>query len=37
MSFEVEMPIQDMFWNAKFGSLKDRFGISWLFNCPMKT
>lgn len=29
---EVTMPLQDTFWNARFGSLTDRFGIQWMFN-----
>ena len=28
----VEMPIQDMFWGAYFGSFKDRFGLNWMVN-----
>lgn len=32
----VEMPLQDMFWGAYFGSLTDRFGIQWMFNCTAK-
>jgi PhnB protein len=32
----VEMPLQDMFWGAYFGSLTDRFGIRWMFNCTGK-
>lgn len=31
---KVEMPLQDMFWGAYFGSLRDRFGIQWMVNCP---
>ncbi len=30
----VEMPLQDMFWGAYWGTLTDRFGIHWMFNCP---
>jgi PhnB protein len=30
---KIEMPLQDMFWGAYFGSLSDRFGIHWMFNC----
>ena len=26
---EVEMDMQDMFWGAYFGALKDKFGIKW--------
>lgn len=29
---KVEMPLQDMFWGAYFGMLKDRFGIKWMVN-----
>lgn len=32
----VEMPLQEMFWGGYFGSLKDRFGILWMFNCESK-
>jgi PhnB protein len=32
----VEMPLQDMFWGAYFGSLRDRFGVQWMFNCAAK-
>lgn len=27
------MPLQDMFWGDYFGSLTDKFGIQWMFNC----
>ena len=33
---KVEMPLQDMFWGAYFGSLTDRFGVWWMFNCGAK-
>jgi PhnB protein len=29
----IEMPIQDMFWGAYFGSFTDKFGIQWMVNC----
>jgi PhnB protein len=32
----VAVPLQDMFWGAKFGMLTDAFGISWLFHCELK-
>jgi PhnB protein len=32
----VEMPLQEMFWGGYFGSLTDRFGIRWMFNCSSK-
>lgn len=31
----VEMPMQDMFWGAKFGMLTDKFGIDWMINCAV--
>ncbi|MDP1635205.1 MAG: VOC family protein [Gallionellaceae bacterium] len=34
---KVEMPLQDMFWGAYFGSLTDKFGVQWMFNCESKT
>ena len=30
---EVQMPLQDMFWGAYFGSFTDRYGINWMINC----
>jgi PhnB protein len=33
----VEMPLQEMFWGGYFGSLADRYGIRWMFNCTSKT
>lgn len=32
----VDMPLQDMFWGAYFGSLTDKFGIHWMVNCASK-
>ena len=29
---KIEMPIQDMFWGAYFGSFTDKFGINWMVN-----
>lgn len=29
---KVEMPIQDMFWGAYYGSFMDKFGINWMIN-----
>jgi PhnB protein len=31
----VEMPMQDMFWGAKFGMLTDKYGIDWMMNCQL--
>ncbi len=28
----VEMPLQDMFWGAYYGSFTDKFGIKWMVN-----
>ncbi len=28
----VTMPLQDTFWNAKFGMCTDKFGVNWMFN-----
>jgi len=33
---KVTLPLQDMFWGAKFGMLQDKFGISWMFNHELK-
>ncbi|MEM7362249.1 MAG: VOC family protein [Bacteroidota bacterium] len=33
---EVKMPLQDTFWDAYYGSLKDKFGVYWLLNFPTK-
>ena len=32
----VTMPLAHQFWGAKFGMLKDKFGVSWMFNCEQK-
>ena len=32
----VDMPLQDMFWGDYFGSLTDKFGVRWMFNCGEK-
>lgn len=32
----VEMPIQDMFWGAYYGSFTDQFGINWIINYQEK-
>lgn len=33
---KVMQPLTDAFWGAKFGSLTDKFGIYWMFNCELK-
>src|SRR3954447_4796864 len=29
---KVEMPLQDMFWGAYYGSFTDKFGVKWMVN-----
>jgi PhnB protein len=31
----VEMPLTEMFWDAKFGQFTDKFGIDWMFNIAL--
>lgn len=33
---KVDMALQDMFWGAYWGTLTDRFGVQWMFNCAAK-
>ena len=30
---QVIMPLSVQFWGAYYGSLKDKFGMYWMFNC----
>ena len=32
----IEMPLQDTFWNAYYGSLTDQFGVQWMVNFETK-
>lgn len=32
----IEMPLQDMFWGAYYGSGRDRFGMQWMVNFEEK-
>lgn len=32
----ASMPLSDTFWGARFGMLKDRFGIDWIVNYTKK-
>jgi PhnB protein len=32
----VEMPLENTFWGAKFGMLTDKFGIDWMVNCQLE-
>jgi len=34
---KIEMPLQEMFWGGYFGSITDKFGIRWMFNCASKS
>src|SRR6476620_12689411 len=29
----VTMPLQETYWAASFGMLKDKYGVNWMFNC----
>ena len=29
---KIEMPMQDMFWGAYYGSFTDTFGVQWMVN-----
>ncbi len=33
---EIEMPLQDTFWGAYYGSFTDKFGINWMVNYQVK-
>jgi len=33
---KVEMQLQEMFWGDYFGSITDKFGVQWMFNCSSK-
>ena len=33
---KVGMELQDMFWGDYFGSLTDKYGVQWMFNCAKK-
>jgi PhnB protein len=33
---DVEVNLQQMFWGDYFGSLTDKFGVKWMFNCSEK-
>lgn len=32
----VEMPMQEMFWGAYYGSFADKYGVQWMINCNAK-
>lgn len=33
---KVTMPMTETFWAEGFGTLVDRYGVSWMLNCGMK-
>ncbi|MFG1357469.1 VOC family protein [Xanthobacter pseudotagetidis] len=33
--FEEVMPVQEMFWGARYGQLRDPFGVLWAMNQPL--
>ena len=33
---EISMPLNETFWGARFGIVKDQFGISWMLNHQIK-
>jgi PhnB protein len=33
----VTMPLQDVFWGARFGMCTDKFGVHWMFNLDRPT
>lgn len=32
----VVMPLAEQFWGARFGMLRDKYGVGWMFNCETK-
>jgi len=32
----VVMPLDKMFWGARFGMLRDRYGVGWMLNCELQ-
>ncbi len=33
---KIDMELQNTFWGSKFGMITDKFGIKWMFNCPIE-
>ena len=33
---KIETELQEMFWGDYYGSLTDKFGVQWMFNCAAK-
>ena len=36
MNGNIIMPLQDTYWEARFGMLIDQYGITWMFNVEKK-
>ena len=34
---QVVMPLDKTFWGARFGMLKDKFGLGWMFNLELRS
>lgn len=32
---QVVLPLQEMFWGARYGQVRDPFGVTWAFNQPL--
>lgn len=32
----ITLPLQETFWGSYYGLCTDRFGIHWMFNCPLQ-
>lgn len=32
---KVLMAVENTFWGARYGHVRDRFGVLWMFNCPL--
>jgi PhnB protein len=32
----VVMPLDKMFWGARFGMLRDKYEVGWMFNCELQ-
>jgi PhnB protein len=33
---EITMPLQDTFWGARFGMVRDKFKVNWMFNTQLQ-
>lgn len=34
---KVESPLKEEFWGGYFGTLADKYGVRWMFNCSAKS